>query len=312
MDAERASHAAVRGGDREGGTARVDPGADRDDPVDPGRPCAREKDRRRARRTRPDARACRSRRSRLVDARKERRRGLDPVHRRRSRRRARSPTRARRLPERVEDRAAMSRHEGGERDGHAAEAVGEVVEHLVERVARSTRPWPAPTASSPRRTRSAAARPARSPRARPSGPRRRSARVTAEPSRVELGADRLRPRSGVEPAAAVARDHRRRPREQVPELVSELPLVALADALERDRAVLAERDRADRPEADGIGAVDVDEVERADYVSDRLRDLLLFEQEISVDEDLLRDARTRPTGASPASRRSGSAGCPWP
>ncbi len=77
-----------------------------------------------------------------------------------------------------------------------------------------------------------------------------------------------------QPAAAVAGHHRRRAREQVAEVVAELALVALVDARDRGRAVLAERDRPRTPEPHRVGTVDVDQVERIDDVPERLRDLL--------------------------------------
>ena len=63
-------------------------------------------------------------------------------------------------------------------------------------------------------------------------------------------------------AVPVARDHRRRPREEVAEVVAELALVALVDAVDRRGAVLPERDGPRAPEAHRVGAVDVDQVER--------------------------------------------------
>ena len=95
-------------------------------------------------------------------------------------------------------------------------------------------------------------------------------------------------RQGAERAVAVPGDHRRRPREEVPEIVAELALVALVDARDRGRAVLAERDRPRAPEPDRIGAIDLEEIERVDDVPERLRDLLVVEQQVPVDEQLLR------------------------
>ena len=117
---------------------------------------------------------------------------------------------------------------------------------------------------------------------------------------VESGGDVVvhRPRGGRELALVVGRlpqlavsvagDHRRRAREQVAEVVAELALVALAEAVERDVAVLAERDDASRPEADGVDAVLVDQVERVEHVPERLRDLAIVEVEVAVHEQLLR------------------------
>ena len=89
---------------------------------------------------------------------------------------------------------------------------------------------------------------------------------------------------------AVLDQHRRRARQEVAEIVCELLLVAFVYRVERDRAVLAERNRARRPEPDRVDAVDVDQVERVDHVADRLRDLAVVEQQEAVDEDLLRQA----------------------
>ena len=93
---------------------------------------------------------------------------------------------------------------------------------------------------------------------------------------------------GREVAVAVAGDHRRRPREQVAEVVRELALVALAEAVQRDVAVLADGDDARDPETDRIDAVLVDEVERVEHVAERLRDLPVVEVEEAVHEQLLR------------------------
>ena len=92
--------------------------------------------------------------------------------------------------------------------------------------------------------------------------------------------------AGSKRAVAIARDHRRRPREQVAEVVPELSLVALVEARDRDVAVLAERDRPRAPEPHRVGAVDVDQVERVDDVAERLRDLAVVEQQVPVHEEL--------------------------
>ena len=72
-------------------------------------------------------------------------------------------------------------------------------------------------------------------------------------------------------------DHLRRSREQVAEVVAELALVALVQSVDRSRPVLAEVDRARAPVAHGVGAVDVDQVERVDDVAERFRDLPVVE-----------------------------------
>src|SRR5581483_10829353 len=76
---------------------------------------------------------------------------------------------------------------------------------------------------------------------------------------------------------------------QVAEVVSELALVPLADVVDRGAAVLPEGDRPRTPEAEGVRAVDVDQIERIDHVAEALRDLLLVEEQKPVDEQLLRD-----------------------
>ena len=75
---------------------------------------------------------------------------------------------------------------------------------------------------------------------------------------------------------------------EVAEVVAELALVALVDALDRRGPVLPERDGAGAPEPDGVGAVDVDQVERVEDVAERLRDLPVVEQQVAVDEELPR------------------------
>jgi hypothetical protein len=77
--------------------------------------------------------------------------------------------------------------------------------------------------------------------------------ATSGPERLERCRDSaVRGRQGAQRAVAVAGDHRRRAREQVPEIVAELALVALLDALDRRGAVLAERHRPRAPEPDRI------------------------------------------------------------
>src|SRR6185437_16432418 len=58
-----------------------------------------------------------------------------------------------------------------------------------------------------------------------------------------------RPGRPGETAVAVARDHRRRPGDQVAEVVRQLAVVALAEAVQRHVPVLAERDLPRAPEA---------------------------------------------------------------
>ena len=100
-------------------------------------------------------------------------------------------------------------------------------------------------------------------------------------------------RGGDEPAVPVSGDHRGRPGEEIAEVVPELSLVALAHALDRGDAVLAERHRASAPEPHGIRAVNVDQVERVEDVPERLRDLAVVEQEIPVHEELARHVVSR-------------------
>ena len=95
-------------------------------------------------------------------------------------------------------------------------------------------------------------------------------------------------RGAAEAAPAVARDHRGRAREQVSELVRELALVSLVHVGDRGVPVLAERDGPRAPEADRVGAVEIDQLERVDDVPERLRDLAVVEQQEPVHEQLLR------------------------
>src|SRR5439155_5735340 len=89
-----------------------------------------------------------------------------------------------------------------------------------------------------------------------------------------------------EAAPAGATDQSRRPGEEIAKLVAELALVARVDVLHRGVAVLPEGRGADEVEAKGVGAVDVDHVERLDDVPERLRDLPVVEREIAVHEEL--------------------------
>ena len=93
-------------------------------------------------------------------------------------------------------------------------------------------------------------------------------------------------RAGSSPSP-VAGDHRRRSRHEVPELVRELSLVALVEAVLRGATVAPEGRRANCPVAHGIAPVRVDERERVDDVPQRLRDLLLAHEQVAVDEELL-------------------------
>ena len=121
----------------------------------------------------------------------------------------------------------------------------------------------------------------------------------AQGGRVE-GARAGRPRQA---PVAVARDHRRRPGDEVAEVVRELGLVALTEAVERDVAVLPERHLSRTPEADRVGAVDVDQIERVDRVAQGLRDLLLVDVQVAVHEELAgrlvagREQQRRPVDA---------------
>src|SRR4029453_18101200 len=81
--------------------------------------------------------------------------------------------------------------------------------------------------------------------------------------RRDLGVVR---RHGPESTTSIPRDHRGRPGEEVAEIVAELPLVALAQTVDRCRAVLAERHGSGAPEPHGVGAVDVDQGERGEDV----------------------------------------------
>jgi hypothetical protein len=61
------------------------------------------------------------------------------------------------------------------------------------------------------------------------------------------------------------------------------------EAVERDVAVLPERDRAHRPKPDRVAAVDRHEIERIDDVAQRLGDLPVVELQVPVHEQLLRN-----------------------
>src|SRR5215831_20264199 len=105
---------------------------------------------------------------------------------------------------------------------------------------------------------------------------------------VERGSKPLVARSRRDPASRVAGDHRRRSRDEIAEVVRELALVTLVERVDRGAPVLSERNRSKRPEPHRVAAVDIDEIERVDHVAERLRDLPVVEEQIAVDEQLLR------------------------
>ena len=83
-------------------------------------------------------------------------------------------------------------------------------------------------------------------------------------------------------------NQRSRPREQISEIVAELTLVPLVELLDGGVPVLTEPRRPKQVVPQRVGSVDVDQVERLDDVAERLRDLLLVDREVPVDEELLR------------------------
>ena len=101
-------------------------------------------------------------------------------------------------------------------------------------------------------------------------------------------------------AVAVAADHRQRPAGEVAVLVGELGRVARLEPLRRDLAVRAEADLAQHVEAQRVRAVQLDDLERLDHVAERLRHLVLAQQQVAVDADPARDLDARRPSASPA------------
>ena len=235
-------------GDGERLAAGVEPGADRDDPLDPGLARARHEHvcRLRARvevRVRVDHAAAVgwSTRGKSGAA------GAMPSVGGVSPYATRPSASSTGCPSAPRISGAVSGRYGDERDRDRAHPVREVVEHRGRARRPAPRPSRAATAPSPRRGGSASGRPPRCPRARRSGRRRRSASTSFAAQRVErVGELLVRPRRR-DPSVAVAGDHRRRPRDQVAEVVRELALVALVQAVERRVAVLAERDRRAAP-----------------------------------------------------------------
>ena len=89
-------------------------------------------------------------------------------------------------------------------------------------------------------------------------------------------------------AVAVALDHRERAAGEVAVLVGELGVVPRLEPLGRDLAVGPEAHLTQHVEAERVGAVDVGHVEGLDHVAERLRHLVLAEQQVAVDGHLLR------------------------
>ncbi len=175
---------------------------------------------------------------------------------------------------------------------------------------RAPRPWPAATAPAPRRSGSAAARAARSPRARAVSSARsimlrpRSARPAKSPSQLRVEAHR----GGR--AVAVAMHHRDRAAGEVAELVGQLALVAQLERSRRDRAVLAERDVAQQVEAQRVRRRSA-RSPRTDRA--RCPATCSSSRRPSAGSRGRRRApaaRARRPSAAPASTRRGSAGCP--
>ena len=88
--------------------------------------------------------------------------------------------------------------------------------------------------------------------------------------------------------AQVAVDHRQRAAGEVAVFVRELARVALLESLGRHVAVLAERHLAHQVEAQRVGPVHVDHLERIDHVPERLGHLVLVHQQVAEDVELLR------------------------
>ena len=123
---------------------------------------------------------------------------------------------------------------------------------------------------------------------RPRGGRTASATSADRPSKrghhLGIGRDR-----GNRPIA-IAEHHRDRPAREVPVLVGQLGLVARADRVDPDGPVATERHVAHQVEAQRVGAVLVDHLERVEHVAERLAHLAAVgaEQE-AVDEHVIRD-----------------------
>ena len=106
--------------------------------------------------------------------------------------------------------------------------------------------------------------------------------------RVKPGGDLRRAGPARQLAVAVSRDHGRRPREEVAELVRQLPLIAFVERVLGGRTVAPERRRTNGPVAHRIAPVHVHERERVDDVPERLRDLRALHGQVAVHEKLLR------------------------
>ena len=107
--------------------------------------------------------------------------------------------------------------------------------------------------------------------------------------RLALGGDRRQGRGVLlrrlrDLAAPVLGDHRRRAAHEVAELVGELPVVALFEALHRDDPVLTEGHLAEEVETQRVDAVGVHDRERVEHVAPRLAHLLAAHQQVAVDE----------------------------
>src|SRR4051794_4448148 len=85
-------------------------------------------------------------------------------------------------------------------------------------------------------------------------------------------------------AVAVAGDHAQRPAGEVAVLVGELGVVTSLEPVGRDRPVLPEADLAQEVVAEGVGPVQVHDLEGVDHVAERLRHLVLIQQQVAVDE----------------------------
>ena len=188
-----------------------------------------------------------------------------------------------------------------ERDRGDAQPVGELVERPVELVGARLVLRELPRLASARRSGSAGGRSPRSRRARPVMSKRSSAAGTSSRSAARRAAASSRARIAcvAQPAVPVARDHRGRPREQVAEVVAELALVALVEAVERDVC---------RPARTATARAAQKRTASAPYTSIRSSgsitlpsDFEIFGSsrlQVPVDEELLRHLVARPTSSS--------------
>ena len=117
--------------------------------------------------------------------------------------------------------------------------------------------------------------------------------VGARRTTRRLGQRTRRARRGHQPALSVAVGHRRQPRHEVAEVVRQVDVVTLFEAVPREVAVLAERDLLGQVQPQRIRSQAIRRLQRIDHRPQRLAHLLTLPVHPAVAEDAARQRQSR-------------------